>query len=276
MTDGRPAPTRRSVLRSGGTLALAAGLAGCVLSTEPYARTEERSFDPGSASSLVVTTGDGDVTLSPGDGSAVSGTVRTESRSGRDALSAVSVEGTVDDGTLRIEPAYPDRDVDVSVHLDLSVPEGLAVERAATTDGDVAVTDLPGDVTCATENGDATAEGVDGFVTVRTTNGDATARETAGVDGAATTNGDVTAEVRAVRGDVALENVNGDVTAAVAPDLGAAVELETVNGEADVLGLDPTTTDAGERRISGRLGGSDPAHTLSLATTNGDVTLRSL
>lgn len=275
MSHDHRARTRRGLLRAGGAFALATALSGCLLSAEPYVEETDRSFDPGDAEALAVVTENGDVTLSAGDGDAVSGTVRTESRSGEDALEEVTVEATTDDGVFRIEPVLPDRDVNVSVDLDLSVPADLPVARAESTNGDATVTGVTGDPVCRTGNGDATAEDVDGFVTVRSSNGDVTAAGTTGLAGARTANGEVTADVAAVRDDVSLRSTNGDVTAAVPSDLVAAVELRTTNGDASVDGVELTTTETSETRISGRTG-PDPEHTLTLETTNGDVTLEAL
>lgn len=274
--DTSPAGTRRQLLRAGGSLAAATALGGCVLSTEPYTETADASFDPGDADSLAVAGRDGDVTLSPGDGEAVTGTIRKESRSGEDALDEVTVESSVTDGTLTVAVTAAD-DLNVSVHLDLSVPGDLAVERATTRNGDVAVTDVTGDATCESENGDVTADGVDGSVSAASTNGDVTVTGGSGVADARTTNGDVDVDVSGMRDDVACESTNGDVTAAVPDGLGASVELRTVNGDASVESVDLETQVESDTRIEGQLSGEEGTeHALTLRTTNGDATLQSL
>jgi hypothetical protein len=269
-----PRGTRRALLRAAAG-AGAVGLAGCVISTEPHTETTERSFDPGDAEALVVRTHSGDVTLSAGDGGAVTGTVRKESRSGRDALDAVPVEGTVADGRLTVEPESPG-DRDVSVSLDLRVPDGLAVVEAASANGDVEASGVAGDGTYRSSNGDVDVDGVDGHVALESTNGDLSADDTAGLDGATTTNGDVDVDVLGLRGDATCRSSNGDVTAAVPPDLTAAVSLETANGDAAVEGVSLTVESSSDRSVSGRLGAGDPEHTLALRSMNGDVTLLGL
>ena len=49
--------TRRRLLRAGAGAACALGLAGCVISAEPYTETVDRSFDPGDADDLETVTG---------------------------------------------------------------------------------------------------------------------------------------------------------------------------------------------------------------------------
>lgn len=267
-------PSRRRVLRAGAALVGAVGLAGCVLSTEPYTETAERSFDPGGADELAVRTGSGDVTLSPGDGEAVSGTVRTASRSGEDALDEVTVEGSVEDGRLTVAPQRPDSNANVTVDLDLSVPEGLALVAASSGNGDIEADGVAGDGTYSSTNGDVDVTGVDGFVTVESTNGDLDASGVTGLDGAATTNGDVRVDVPDLRGDATCRSRNGDVTAAVPDDLSAAVTLEATNGDAGVDGVSMTVESSGESEVRGTMG--DGEHALAVSSTNGDVTLRGL
>ncbi|WP_415379054.1 DUF4097 family beta strand repeat-containing protein [Halosimplex sp. TS25] len=273
-------PSRRRFLRAGGGLAAAFGLAGCVISMEPYTETVDRSFDSGDAEELVVQTDSGDVSLTASDGDAVSGTIRKESRSGEDALDRVTVEGRVEDGTLTIAPQRPNPRVNVTVSLDLAIPEGLPVAEVASENGDVSADGVTGDGTYRSSNGDVDVESVDGFVAVESTNGDVSASEVGGLDGAQTSNGDVTVDVPALRGDVTCRSSNGDVTAAVPEDLRAAVSLRTSNGDAEVSGVSLTVDESTERRIEGRLDGSGDGgddgsaeHTLELRSTNGDVTL---
>ncbi|MFC7141353.1 DUF4097 family beta strand repeat-containing protein [Halosimplex aquaticum] len=273
-------PSRRRFLRASGGLAAALGLSGCVVSTQPYTETSDREFDPGNAEALAVQTDSGDVSLSATSGGVVSGTVRKESRSGRDALDQVTVEGNVEDGTLTIAPQRPDERVNVTVSLDLSVPEDLPVVEVASENGDVNADGVAGDGTYRTDNGDIEVRSVDGFVAVESTNGDVSASDVAGLDGALTSNGDVTVDVPALRGDATCRSNNGDVTAAVPEDLGAAVSLRTSNGDAETSGVSLTVDESTEHRIEGVLGGSEGGesaeHTLELRSTNGDVTLLGL
>jgi len=269
-----PSPSRRRFLRAGAALASLA-LAGCVPSAEPYTETDERSFDPGDATELAVETESGDVSVAPGDGDAVEATVEKESRSGEGALDDVSVERSVDDGTLTIATEYPDRNVNVTVSLDLSVPEDLAVVDVATSNGDVTADAVSGDGTYRSRNGEVSVSDVDGYVTVESTNGDVTAENPAGVDGARTTNGNVTVDLPDLRADVTCQSTNGDVTAAIPDDLSATVSLRTSNGDAETSDVSLAVDESTDRRVEGRLG-DDAEHTLELRSTNGDVRLEGL
>ena len=275
-----PRCTRRACLQAGSSVAAAVGLTGCLVFAEPYRETADRTFDPGAAAELVVGTDSGDVTLTAGDVDVVEATVEKESRSGEDALDAVTVEGRVEADTLTVEPVWDDESLNVTVSLDLTVPADLAVVDVSSSNGDVSATGVTGDGTYETTNGDVDLDAVDGYVTLESTNGDVRASGGTGLDGARTTNGDVSVDVPAMRGDVTCRSNNGDVTAAVPEDLDARVELWTSNGDADVSGVSMSTETSSERRIEGTVsagaGGRDPEHTLELRSTNGDVTLLGL
>jgi DUF4097 and DUF4098 domain-containing protein YvlB len=271
-----PSQRRRRLLRAGGVLA-AVGLAGCQVNfgTELSERTE-RTVDPEDAGAMTVGLRNGDVELSGEGTDVVSGTVVKRTRASREALGAVDVTATVEDGTLRIEADHSEvpPGASVSVDLELSVPASLPVVRAASENGDVTGRDLAGNGEYRTANGDVHAEGVEGYVTARSENGDVTVRVPGGLDGARTTNGDVDVDVPALRDDITCRTTNGDVTAAVAESVDAAVVLRTQNGDATVEGVDLGSPEASDARASGRLG--EATHALDLRSVNGDVTLRSL
>jgi hypothetical protein len=250
----------------------AVGLAGCTLSTSPYVETVERSFDPDDADALAVET-DGDVSLSSADGDAVAATARKESRSGEDALETVTVGTTTDDGRLVVGTRRPEERVDVTVDIELAVPPDLPVAEVDTENGDIEATDVSGDGSYETTNGEIDVEGAAGAVALSTTNGDVSVTGTP-LSSARSTNGNVTADVPATGEDVTLTTTNGDVTAAVAADRGGRVRLRTEAGDASVEGPSVSVEESTDRRIEGRLG--EGAHELTLRSTSGDVTLRSL
>lgn len=276
----RTRSSRRALLRAGSGVAAAFGLTGCLVFAEPYSETAERTFDPGAAAELVVRTDSGDVALTAGDVDVVEATVEKESRSGEDALDAVTVDGTVEDDTLTVEPVWDNESLDVTVSLELTVPADLAVAEARSSNGDVSATGVTGDGTYETTNGDVELEAVDGYVSLESTNGDVRASGGTGLDGAGTTNGDVSVDVPGLRSDVTCRSNNGDVTAAVPEDLDARVELRTSNGDASVSDVSITVDTSRERRIEGTVGGGEgdgaSEHTLELRSTNGDVTLLGL
>jgi hypothetical protein len=271
--------SRRSVLAAGtllGTAALAgcAGFGGATSTGSMNATVSLRG-----AQRLVVENRNGDVVVEPDpdltDHAVVNATLRVVGDTG--LFDDVSVETAVDDETLTVETVYATvRARRVAVTLVVRVPAEFAVRRATTANGDVEVSDLPGDATVESANGDVLATRVDGFVTVRSANGDATARDCSGIVGASTANGNVEVDVRAIRGDVSLTSGNGDVAAALASDLDATLVCSTANGDVDVdvEDLAVTVTRDEPRRFEGTLG--DGGDTITASSGNGDVELYAL
>jgi hypothetical protein len=265
---------RRTFLAGGGVLA-ATALSGCLGGllgsrvTEPFSD----SYDVPSGAALEVVNRNGPVTVRPAEGArmAVSGEKRANSQAG---LDSIEIDVTGDD-PVRVEAefgsgsAFSNRGVDLTVE----VPEGVPVDRARTTNGDVTVSDVRGDAAATTTNGDVEVTDVSGYVRCETTNGDVRARGTRGVAGARTTNGSVDVELLGMDDDVTCRSSNGSVTARVGPDVAAGFRLETSNGDAEVLELDHTVTASGPNSIEGRIRGAD-SPVLALETNNGDVTLR--
>ena len=103
-----------------------------------------------------------------------------------------------------------------------------------------------------------TARDVDGFVSLASASGAVSARGVAGLDGTETTNGDITVESPAIDGDVSVSSMNGDVIAAMAPDLDATVVASASNGN---LNTDELPLDAGGRRKTKPPGDARRRHT---------------
>lgn len=265
--------SRRWVLAAGA--ATLAALAGCSVPGERETAASTERFDAADATALVVTGTNGDVRVSAGDGERVVADVTKRTRFGAERFAEVSLAARREGDALRLDVEYAD-DLDtgrVAVDLDVSVPEGLAVSRVGTVNGDATASGIAGDARVETVNGDATASDVAGYVAVETRNGDAEATGVEGLDDARTTNGDVDAEAPALRGDAAARSVNGEVALDVG-DVDAGVVAETDNGEVSVTGLSLAGVSTSRSRVTGTLG--EGTHDLTARTTNGDVTLRSL
>ena len=270
-TPSSPArPTRRRLLAAGATAA--AGFAGCLGFVGPdVTESGSMTFDVPEGV-VAVENRNGDVEVEPHDGDEVLVEYRKAGRS-QEAVDAVAVEGTVEDGDLAVRSVHGDRFRNVSVDLAVKIPDGGSVGSVATGNGDTVVREVTGDVRASTANGDVRVTDVDGHVTVQSGNGDAEARGTTGLSGARSANGSVSVEIHALRGATDVTSGNGDVEAGVAPDLDAEVLATVGNGDLDVeVELEGASVAA--NRVRGRLGDGGPL--LTLTTGNGDVRLYEL
>jgi len=284
---------RRRFLAAGASAALV-GLSGCTGAT-PFVgkRLEEtHELDVGDGDALAIDADNGDVTVRTGAPG-----LETVKKSGSvfADLSAASVDVGRDGDTVRVE-ARTDEDgswfrgtpaVDVSAQI----PDGATVDTVRTENGDADVRGVTGDaaiasrngdavarnvdgeVTVESENGDAEARDVSGFVAAETANGDAVARNVGGLDGAASDNGNVEVDVPAIRGDTRIETDNGNVEAAVSPDVDARLVLRTDRGDASIDGPFEVTARS-ETRIEA--GPADADAEIRFRSENGDVSVTAL
>lgn len=146
------------------------------------------------------------------------------------------------------------RDNDVKVNFEVQVPAGVMFV-ARNVNGDVEVTDVPGDVRAITVNGGVEVS-ADGMVEARAVNGDIHARM-------GNPNWD---------GRVEFESVNGTITLEIVGQLDAEVEASTVNG--DISTDYPLTVRGrfGPKRVTGTVGRG--GRTLALSTVNGSIEIR--
>lgn len=286
--------TRRRVLR-GSALLCAGGLAGCTFATSSGTETVDLSADADGAETVGVAVRNGDVTLTGADTDAVTGTATKRTDGDGDLLEAVSVGLSVEDGHVSLDVEWPEGydefgtdaadTANVSVDVDLTVPEDLSVMEVETVNGAITVTGLPVGIdresefrslhgVIRTQNGDVELEAVDGlWVYVESVNGDVTLQNVGDVGDVYTRNGDIEADLPSVDGSEGFRSTNGDVTVAIPEDAGIGASLETTNGEAAVEGLPLSVENRSETRIAGTLGDRDGE--LTLRTVNGDVTLTS-
>jgi DUF4097 and DUF4098 domain-containing protein YvlB len=253
---------------------VAAGYAGCLDTvTDSVEESFENSYDVSGETTLVVDNQNGSVDINDTDEEQVTVAGTKEASSG-DALDDIKVAVTQDE-QFRVEVSVPSgsfferREVDLTV----DIPARVTVDTVQTENGDVTVSGVDGDLQATTSNGDIDVTNVDGIVDCETTNGDIDTGDTTGLAGAVTTNGDIDVELFELDGDVTCESTNGAVTVRVGPDVAGGFELETSLGDASVETVEHTTTESGVDSLEGQLrDGDDP--TLTLTSTNGDVTIR--
>jgi DUF4097 and DUF4098 domain-containing protein YvlB len=265
---------RRTLLASVGTAA-SASVAGCfgALFGTTVSESFENSYDVSEETVLTVSNRNGNVTVRDTDDEQL--TVAGEKRASSDeGLDDITVDVTTGEQfavqvSFGSGSAFDRRSVDLTI----DVPDVVTVESLKTSNGNLRVSDVSGDLSATTSNGNVEVTGVDGYVDCDTSNGNIRARGTTGIDGAHTSNGTVDVEVLAMRGDVTCESSNGNVTVRAGPDLSVGFRLSTSNGQARVRDLDHTASTSQRGLVEGRLrGGTEP--TLTAETTNGDVVLR--
>lgn len=252
-------------------------LGGCLSSIQidngnetPTTRTEQRTHDVGSETSLRVRNPNGSVTVTGYDGDTA--TVDIEIRGPERSVEAVSVTADRSDEQFSVVTEHADaKRADVS--LTIEYPNGSPVERLETTNGSIEVRDAAGDPELTSQNGSLSVRNVDGTVALSTDNGSITARNVGGLEDATASNGSVELDVPSIPGDVTVSTANGGIDAALAQDLDATVTATTSNSPVELHGVELADTED-STSVSGTLGGS--THSLAFETNNGSIDLRLL
>jgi DUF4097 and DUF4098 domain-containing protein YvlB len=273
-----------------------AGVAGCT-SGATAAQVKQVSekvfaFQPGGE--LTIQSQNGGITIEAWDKPQARIQITREVRAGSNEQAAslmkeLRANVTVEQGRIAIESQYPKRSESVgflelfgqhvsalNIHYYVQVPSKTDL-HLATTNGEVQVRGIVGQVATKTLNGGIEVASVAGPVRVSTTNGSI---RILGVDGSAkavTTNGTVTAEFRSVSdgGPIELSTTNGDVMLMLPSGIKASVNAETMTGRVSVgYSLQRDEGSRGYRSVKGKIaGGGTP---LILRTTNGNIVIRKL
>lgn len=158
--------------------------------------------------------------------------------------------------------------------LTVAAPDSTALSLA-TTNGDVSVTNMVGDINVGTTNGKVELTGTTGTASVSTTNGRLNVIVHSGAFYGATTNGAVDCDVAALlpTEDVGLSTTNGKVTLLLPDDVSALIEATNSNGFITIYDFTVTYETQTENHIRARIGSG--ASTVTITTTNGDVVIRS-
>ncbi|WP_255193365.1 DUF4097 family beta strand repeat-containing protein [Natronobeatus ordinarius] len=269
-------PVSRRRLLAGGVVTAAAALAGCVAAGSREVQEDEtETFAVDDLESVSVGARNGQLTVRSEDRETIAVRRVTRAASEDDAENVwlestqtgdrldLAVEREDSPGLIRIGPS-PRMD------LEVTVPEGFEVERAAVRNGTVDVADVAGPLVVEARNGIVEIRDVDGDLTATARNGTVDVAGVAGSLTAETRNGPV--ELANVAGDVEVQTRNGEVSLEVPSTLDAVIGISTRNGEISVDGIDDLTATSGDSSFHGTAG--EGSRRIALETRNGAVTVR--
>jgi len=230
--------SRRQLL-GGGSLGALSTIAGCLSTGRGATETVTETYQTTDLSSLSLTTVNGSITVDGHEGDAIEVTA-TKAAPTEDILESVTLASSRSDGHLTLEAdsetsAFlfgPEPKID----LEVTVPAGIRLARAETTNGDIETRNVTDDVDAETTNGD---------IDVSLTDGD---------------------------GDLTAESTNGEITVRAPDSLDATVSVSTTNGDISIDGFENSNA-SGDGSLEMTLG--DGTRRIRLETTNGDVALRS-
>jgi hypothetical protein len=222
--------------------------------------TWTRSYTLGQSPRLEVMNVNGLLTFEAweGDTVEVSAERRARARSEEEAkelLGKVEIVETVTSDHLRLETKQPRgwRGGSAEVRYSVRVPAGANL-NVRTTNGEVRVTGVTGEVRAETTNGAVVGSALSGAVR------------------AETTNGRIRIELDAIAGDgLRLETTNGGIELRIPAEAQADIAARCVNGSIKVSDLQVAVREQSRRRLDATLNGGGPR--VELETTNGSISL---
>ncbi|WP_254522912.1 DUF4097 family beta strand repeat-containing protein [Natrinema caseinilyticum] len=267
--------SRRGLL-GGGSMGLLGSLAGCLATGRGQTETVTETYEIDALESLSLAAENGSVTVEGNRGDVIE--VRGHKAAPtEESLESLEIGSTQNDGHLTVETRWENTPFlfgpDPKLDLEVTVPDGIRLAGAETTNGDVEVRDVRGELVADTTNGRIDVEGVDGPLVADTTNGSVHAAGVSGDLRAETTNGNVDVSLLADGGDLNAESTNGNISVEAPASLDASLSAETTNGDISIDGFG--NADVSSRgSVEVTLG--DGTRRIRLDTTNGEISIRSV
>lgn len=210
----------------------------------------------------------------------VSATKRARGRDAGDVLRDIRIEVSEHGGDVTIDTDLPRsrgwfRGTSASVEYEVKVPATVRL-RLKSTNGQIEVEGVGGDVELRTTNGGIRARDLGGRLDAETTNGKIDAEGVAGPIDAETTNGTIHAEIigASLDDDVSLSTTNGAVELSLAASVSARIDARAGNGsvrsELPVRGIEREK----RNELSGDLNGGGAM--IRIRTSNGSIRIREL
>jgi hypothetical protein len=242
--------------------AVSSAACGIDLIAQEEARNQwTKSYEIGEGATVEILNTNGKITVTAGEGESVEVVAErvvkasTEEKA-KALLEEFEIRETASADLVRLDSTSRTTEFGVNrmVNYTVKLPRWANV-RLETTNGDIRVDNLAGELRIEATNGRIEATGLENGARVNTTNG-AISLDFAKV-------GDASIE---------CETVNGTITVAVPDDANADVEARVVNGgiSTDESGL--SVIDESRRRVEGRLG--EGGTRIRLETVNGAIRLR--
>lgn len=159
----------------------------------------------------------------------------------------------------------------VSTNMYLKVPENLTITLLKTVNGNVEVAGVANDLELQTTNGNIEADDIQGYVNATATNGDIDILNVTGVGDLTTLNGNVDVRVRAIRDNVTISSITGNIEVWLLESLNVNLTLTVSVGLIDLHDLEVNLTINQEKHKEGTLGQGGPM--IAIATSTGDIDL---
>jgi hypothetical protein len=249
------------------------GLSGCLgPQTTDYFDGE---YDTDENTVLKVTTINGQIEINVWDGEMVLLNAIKKSRIGQDELDKVEINVLESENLIEIEAEYTgSRSTTPSVDMNIKVPQNVSIESVKTSNGDIQISGVKGNISATTSNGAIVIENIEGYVSATTSNGNLEVKDTTGIKDLKSSNGRINTEIFDFTDNISISTSNGRIDVYINPMLNADIEMTTSNGQISLSGITLNVTKSENKHITGKLGLG--GNMIDIHTSNGNIYLRKL
>jgi hypothetical protein len=231
-----------------------------------------REYDVTESKILKVTTFNGDIEVNFWDSETVSFNAIKKSRLGQDELDKAEINVFESEDLIEFEAEYVGtRTTTPSVDVNVKVPGYVSVDSLKTSNGDITIYGIKGNISTETSNGDIDIENIEGYPSAITSNGDIEIKDTTGVKDLHSSNGRIYAEIYDFGENITISSSNGRIEIYINPQLNADIEMTTSWGEISISGISLNVTNSEDKHIVGKLGLG--GNKIVIETSNGDILL---
>jgi len=251
---------------------------GCTAFNARHIRTDQGTTSAKGAEVLELSTFNGGVTISPGDGTDVEYSIRYTAYGETDADAQAACETlfcevSQEGGVLKITALNPKQHSSAGAAFELTVPHSLAI-RVETTNGHVTASGLGSGLTVDTTNGTIDCKTVSGNLDLQSSNGDISVFDASGTVRLKTSNGNVRYSGVLAGMKNKLSSRNGSIQLSISPDIPTYVNASTNNGRVNCKLPRVNTTAESRTSLKSIIGSEGNSQTaVQLNTSNGSITV---
>jgi hypothetical protein len=252
------------------TVILVGGFSGCVgPQTTDYFNGSYAAYEQ---TILTVTNINGKVEITGWNETNVSVNAVKRSSFGKEELDKIEINVTSFGKYLDIVTKYTGlTTIQGGVDITIKVPRTINIQSVRTSNGEIQISDVKGDLKTLSSNGAIVIENVDGYVSAETSNGRVEVKGTTGIKRIRTSNGAIIAEIADLNDNASINTSNAAVTVYLNPALNATIEMITSNGKVTVEGVSLNVELLEETHVVGSLGSG--GRRLDIHTSNANIQL---
>lgn len=157
----------------------------------------------------------------------------------------------------------------------IKVPKKVLVKEVESSNGNINVENVSGDVNAKTSTGGIHINKVNGFVKAVSSNGKINITGVEGLSGALTESGDISVEAPAIRDNLDINSSSGSITVFLSPDISAQLEAGTSSGTIAYENLPLSISQSSKTKITGKLGDGGNQK-INIKTSSGSIKLKRL